>query len=136
MSDNGVLKSGDFPHCPACTAFHGIDMPGQVRGTGLFRQLYEDEVFHGPVPETAMPTPLGPMPFRPGGQIQAPLIDPFHPPLLAAIRIKMLIATQEICEVCGCVWVSHWEIREVLGQAQVQGPQMPPGARGLHMNPH
>jgi|GEM_PF-3590535 hypothetical protein len=155
MSENGVLKSGDFPECPVCKAIRAIeniargllvgippgdlpsDLPGPLGppGTGLFKMCYEDEVFLGPIPDIDIMTQLGyKTKFLPGIMQMAPLVHPTKPPLLAAVKIKMLLFTQEICEVCGTLWMKHWEIREVIAQAQVQGPPgMPPGRH--QMNP-
>ena len=156
MSENGVLKSGDFPECPVCILRFKYNMEavspfkednGQVGpaieelsqdktvGTGLFKMCYEDEVFLGPIPDIDIMTQLGyKTKFLPGIMQMAPLIHPTKPPLLAAVKIKMLLFTQEICEVCGTLWMKHWEIREVIAQAQVQGPPgMPPGRH--QMNP-
>ena len=72
------------------------------------------------------------MKWRPGVTQMLALVHPTKPPLLAAIKLKMLVVTQDICEKCGTVWVTHWEIQEVMAQAQVQGP---PGMMGPKFDP-
>ena len=96
MSDNGLLKFGDFPQCPVCCTRAGyrneiervrtgefpIDPSPSPIGTGLFKKCYEDEVFLGPLPDIEIMTQLGfKTKFLPGIMQMAPLIHPTKPPL-------------------------------------------------------
>lgn len=144
MSDNGALKSGDFPNCPICSGHAKwiqyerheknnapLDPEDLSVGTGLIKQQYEEEIFHGPIPQIEVAGPMGKTPFSPGIPQMLLLVDPTKMPVLVGPqKFKALAVTQDICEKCGCVWVKHWELREVMGQADIRGPQMPG-----HMNP-
>jgi hypothetical protein len=100
-------------------------------GTGLIKQQYEEEIFHGPIPKIEVAGPMGQIPFSPGFPQLLLLVDPTKMPVLVGPqKFKAIAVTQDICEKCGCVWVKHWELREVMGQADIRGPQMPG-----HMNP-